>query len=176
MLNVCATVLLFSALVGTLTGALDALALSPTVRTAIYGFLELSTGVCAASTLSSPTTAAVLCAVMVGWAGLSVHCQILSVCDGCPFSMGLFWGCRAGQALCCGAGMIGLIYAGWVRPQAPPEPAVFRDVMVGHSVVWQTGSFAHVFSLVCGALFLAALVFRAVWRVYGKKRGGGYRT
>jgi sporulation integral membrane protein YlbJ len=176
MLNVCATVLLFSALVGTLTGSLDALALSPTVRTAIYGVLELSTGVCAASALSSPVTAAVLCAVMVGWAGLSVHCQILAVCDGCPIAMGAFWGGRAWQALCCGAGMIGLINMGCVTPQAPPEPAVFRDVMVGQNVAWQTGSFAHVFSVVCGVLFLAALVFLTVWRVYGKKRGGRCRA
>ena len=170
MLNVCATVLLFSAFVGTLTHILDALPVGAWVRTAIYGLFELSTGVCSASALDTPAMAAVLCATIVGWAGLSVHCQVLSVCDGCPVAMGWFWLSRVLQALLCGGGMALLICMGVVRVERLPEPTVLRELMVSGSVV-HVGSFARGFGVACNVALLLALVV-AAWYTIKRRREG----
>lgn len=82
MLLVCAYVIFFSALVGTLNLLLDALNLPSLAKASVFCIFELSGGMSAASALSVPKTAALLCAFAAGWSGLSVHCQILSVCDG----------------------------------------------------------------------------------------------
>ena len=82
MLLVCAYVIFFSALVGTLNLLLDALNLPALAKASVFCIFELSGGMSAASALSVPGAAALLCAFAAGWSGLSVHCQILSVCDG----------------------------------------------------------------------------------------------
>ena len=171
MLNVCATVLLFSAFVGTLTHTLDTLPVGAWVRTAVYGLFELSTGVCSASALSSPAAAAVLCAAIVGWAGLSVHCQILSVCDGCPVAMGWFWLSRAVQALLCGGGMALLIRMGWVQVVTLPEPTVLRELMVSGGAA-ETGSFGYGLSIVCSVSFAGALLVAAYDALQRKRKRG----
>ena len=81
ILLVCAYVIFFSALVGTLNLVLERLGVSGIGKALIFGIFELSGGVNAASTLSSPVSA-LLAAFAVGWAGLSVHCQLLALCDG----------------------------------------------------------------------------------------------
>ncbi len=82
MLLVCAYVIFFSALVGTLNLLLDAMKLPALAKASVFCIFELSGGMSAASSLPVPLTAALLCAFAAGWSGLSVHCQILSVCDG----------------------------------------------------------------------------------------------
>ncbi len=101
MLLVCAYVIFFSTLVGALGIALAPLKLSQTVNTALFGLLELSGGVSAASALKNPITGAVLCAFCVGWSGLSVHCQALSVCDGKNFSFRLYFLAKLFQGVLC---------------------------------------------------------------------------
>lgn len=82
MLLVCAYVIFFSALVGTLSLLLDAIKLPAWIKASVFCIFELSGGMSAAASLSAPLSAALLCAFAAGWSGLSVHCQILSVCDG----------------------------------------------------------------------------------------------
>ena len=82
MLLVCAYVVFFSALVGTLGILLDRFSLPPVFSAAVFCLFELSGGVSNAAALPSPTVAALLTAFAIGWSGLSVHCQILSICDG----------------------------------------------------------------------------------------------
>ena len=82
MLTVCAYVLFFSALVGCIGAALESFSLPNEVRAVIFGFFELSSGAEAASSVPTPTLAIVLCALFLGWSGLSVHLQIMSVCSG----------------------------------------------------------------------------------------------
>ena len=114
MLQVCATVVIFCALIGTLTQYADACGVPPAWRAVVFGLLELSTGASAAASLGERTTAAVLCAAVAGWGGLSVHCQILSVCDGCPVPLGRFFLSRAWQALLSGAGMALILHSGMI--------------------------------------------------------------
>ena len=82
MLTVCCYVIFFSALMGTLRPVTDALRLPESVCAAIGCSLELSGGMSLAAGLTDPQIAAMLCAFAAGWSGLSVHCQVISVCDG----------------------------------------------------------------------------------------------
>lgn len=87
MLLVCAYVVFFSTLLGTLGQIFTAWGVPPTAVASFFCLFELSGGVSAASALPSPFHAALLCAFAAGWSGLSVHCQILSVCDGSKLSL-----------------------------------------------------------------------------------------
>ena len=82
MLLICAYVVFFSTLGGTLEAVMAAWQLPSLASALTFCLLELSSGVSAAASLASPLLAALLCAFSVGWSGISVHCQLLSVCDG----------------------------------------------------------------------------------------------
>ena len=82
MLNVCAYVVFFSAIVGCLSSMLSTLGISPFASALIYGIVELSGGVAATSALGTDIVGVCLCAFIVGWSGLSVHFQIISSCAG----------------------------------------------------------------------------------------------
>jgi hypothetical protein len=134
MLSVCATVVLFCGLVGALEDYADALAIGGTWRGALLGFLELSGGVGAAAQLHG-AAAVVLCAAMVGWGGISVHCQILAVCDGCPVRLGLFWLARTLHGALCAGGAYLALRLGWLDvPSRPPlisSPCIGEPAAVG---------------------------------------------
>lgn len=152
MLGICGTVLLFCALTGVISRLCQLLAVGRGWQVAMMGLLELSGGVCGAAGLSLPLLSPVLCAAFVGWGGLSVHCQILSVCRGCPFPKGWFWLSRALQALLCGGAM-----ALWMRLGGIvlPEPTVWRDIAAGGRPL--TSDFAKVWSIACVAIFVCGL-------------------
>lgn len=102
LVNLCSFVLFFSVVVrcAALSGLLAALArpLSllgvPTALTLplLTGSLELSSGVLSLPGQSPIFHRAVTAAFLMGWAGLSVHCQVLALND-CGLSMGPYlWG------------------------------------------------------------------------------------
>lgn len=163
MLGVCATVVVFSALMGVLEVYAEALGLSGTVRAVLCGLLELSTGTARAAALKM-TEASVLCAAMAGWAGLSVHCQMLSACDGCPVLLGRFWISRALQAALCGGGMWLLLRTGMIG--LPSVPGVSPVGLATSESVW-----LHVWQSICMIGFWAAVAL--LWMKRGK--GGGER-
>lgn len=99
ILLVCAYVVFFSALMGTLNIVLAALDLPTSVSTFLFCLFEISGGVSQASALGSPVLAAALCAFAAGWSGLSVHCQVLSVCDGKGFSFRAYFLAKLLQGL-----------------------------------------------------------------------------
>lgn len=114
MQHVCATVVLFSSVTSVVIGMLARLGISQSAhgRACLLGFLELSGGVCEAATAFAPAVAAVVCAVLIGWGGLSVHCQIFFECGGCPVRKTWFWFSRIAQAILCGGGMALLLMSG----------------------------------------------------------------
>ncbi len=79
MLIICAYVIFFSAIIGCLSDLLLTLNCSGAVMAFIYGSLEISGGVAAASSLGLTRSGLTLAAFIVGWSGLSVHFQIISV-------------------------------------------------------------------------------------------------
>lgn len=101
ILLVCAYVIFFSALVGTLGSLLEDSPLSGEGVAALFAFFELSGGVSRIAALGNTLHAAVLTALAVGWSGLSVHCQILSICDGSGLSLSPYLLARLLSALLC---------------------------------------------------------------------------
>lgn len=104
MLTVCAYVVFFSAFCGTLTTLFERLSLSAENRALLFCLFELSGGVSAAGACASPVASALLTAFAVGWSGISVHCQILSVCGDRPLRMRRYLLCKALQGLLTAAG------------------------------------------------------------------------
>ena len=83
MVNVCAYIVFFSILSGVLSEFLPEII--------VCGLLEISSGALAAAKLldygiSAPVCAAI-CALFVGWAGLSVHTQAAAICKGEDISL-----------------------------------------------------------------------------------------
>ncbi len=99
ILLVCAYVIFFSALMGTLNIVLAAFDLPASISTFLFCLFEISGGVSQASALGNTTLAAALCAFAAGWSGLSVHCQVLSVCDGKGFSFRAYFLAKLLQGL-----------------------------------------------------------------------------
>jgi sporulation integral membrane protein YlbJ len=101
ILTVCAYVVFFSALMGTLELVLGRLSVSGSVGAGLSCLFELSGGVAQASALGNAYTGACLCAFAVGWSGLSVHCQMMSVCDGKGLSLRPYLLSKLFQGLFC---------------------------------------------------------------------------
>ena len=93
-MTVCGYVVLFGAFVGVLTPLLPQ---APLARALITGFLELGGGIAAFRGLS-PTPLHLACAALIlGWGGLSVHCQTMGVLADTDMSCARH---LAGRALC----------------------------------------------------------------------------
>ncbi|MBR2721984.1 MAG: hypothetical protein IKB75_04310 [Clostridia bacterium] len=118
MLSVCAYILFFSALMGCLGMLVTHLGASAAVGTGLFCIFELSGGISAAAGLQDPMLAAWLTAFAAGWSGISVHCQILSVCDSVCKKEALSYRAylfgKLAQGLLCSL-LFGLIF--WLFPQ-----------------------------------------------------------
>jgi hypothetical protein len=94
-------VVFFSALAGALGGIFQALHTPPILQALTLGLLELSGGVSQIAALFEPHVALPLCAFAAGWSGISVHCQVLSVCEGRSFSFRNYFLAKLLQGLLC---------------------------------------------------------------------------
>ena len=113
MLTICAYVVFFSALTGALGSMIaDNAHINDTASAWLSGFLELTGGTQAASKLSSSKQALILSAVFAGWSGLSVHCQVLSLCGGRGLSFKPYFLAKAAQAVVAGVAMSILLQYG----------------------------------------------------------------
>ncbi|MBQ9784530.1 MAG: hypothetical protein IJW29_03415 [Clostridia bacterium] len=101
MLLICAYVVFFSALTGTLGMALSSLGANETLRAVLTAIFEMSSGVSALSALSPVAPALILSAATLGWSGLSVHCQMLALCQGHDLSLRTYFLSKLLQALLC---------------------------------------------------------------------------
>ena len=100
---ICAYVVFFSTLTGTVELVLGRFAANEITHTILASFLELSGGVSAAASLSDHTLATLLTGFSVGWSGLSIHCQMLSLCDRHDLSLRPYFASKLLQALTCSA-------------------------------------------------------------------------
>lgn len=106
VLNICAFVVFFSAVLGIFKGigALDLaagelafhlpLSLRHT-RALLTGFLELGGGITALSGCASDAASLAICAFILGWGGLSVHCQTMAAVSGTDLKLGRHFAGRA---------------------------------------------------------------------------------
>ncbi len=82
MLNVCAFVVFFSTFTGTLGVLLSKLGASQIIKAFFFSFFELTGGVAEAASVRPMLYALLVAAFAVGWSGLSVHLQMIGVCEG----------------------------------------------------------------------------------------------
>lgn len=120
MLTVCAYVVFFSTLMGVfVTQVMGKLpfaegAVGAILRPILCGILEISCGVSEAAGVAARDCFAsrgleislVLTAMIAGWSGVSVHCQIMTLCGGRGISFRPYLIAKAAQGLLCGAVMI----------------------------------------------------------------------
>ena len=107
-LLICAYVVFFSTLTGTVELVLGRFSASEATHAILSILLELSGGVSAAASLECRLLAATLTGAAVGWSGLSIHCQMLSLCDGHDLSIRPYLKAKLLQAAFC-AGMMALL-------------------------------------------------------------------
>ncbi len=103
MISVCAYILFFGTVLGCLSHVLDRFGAPSIIRILLYGFFEMTSGVSAAAAFDPKTISAVLCALAVGWSGLSVHLQLMTLCDGRQLSYHPYFMMRFSQAVICAA-------------------------------------------------------------------------
>ena len=100
-LLICAYVLFFCTLTGTVELVLARFSVSEITHAILSATLELSGGVSAAASLDNHQLAAILTGATVGWSGISVHCQMLSLCDGTDLSMRPYLKAKVVQTVIC---------------------------------------------------------------------------
>lgn len=179
VLNICSFVLFFTVFLRglSLSGLLPALSRLMTglcapiglthscLEQLLTGFIELSSGVLSISGTGSLSGRASMAAFMLGWAGLSVHCQVLSFLGDCDLSARTY---LLGKLL---HGILSAVLTHLTIHCLSIEQTV--SLFIGQSSeLMSSFHFMHSLSLsafcaagCCGLFFLAAVL---VW----KKRGG----
>ncbi len=129
MLTVCAYVVFFSALTGALGSMIGERGwLGETSYPLLCGFLELTGGISEASGHSSFEAALILTAGLSGWSGVSVHCQVLSLCGGRGLSFKPYLLAKAAQAVVAATAMACLLRFGDPAWFAPGEKSVMGTI------------------------------------------------
>ena len=100
-LLICAYVVFFSTLTGAIGLILGRFGASQTTHAILSSLLELSGGVSAASGLADRQLARILTGAAIGWSGISIHCQMLSLCDGHDLSTRPYFIAKIIQAFSC---------------------------------------------------------------------------
>ena len=65
----------------------------------LSGMMELSTGASLLNTQAPRSILLPICAFLLGWGGLCVHCQVLSICGDRPIAMGSYFRGKMAQGL-----------------------------------------------------------------------------
>lgn len=175
-LSICAFVVFFAVVIrllsawGVLSGVahlLSLLGFQPEwAQRLVSGLLELSSGVSSLSGGSGLTGRVSMAAFMLGWAGISVHCQVLSFLVDSGLSAKTY---LAGK-LC-----HGLIAAGltWLMTKLVPLSEPVSDYLIDQTESIAALDFSTAFALstvtaICGWLLLTALCAGLVRKKYGK--------
>ena len=100
-LLICAYVVFFSTLTGAVELVLGRFAASQEMHAILSSLLELSGGVNASAELADRRLAAIVTGAAVGWSGVSIHCQMLSLCDGKDLSLRPYFASKLLQTVGC---------------------------------------------------------------------------
>lgn len=119
MLSVCAYVLFFSAILGAVQSIGTRLSLPASLGALLYGALEMSGGIARAAQLANREQAVMLCAALSCWSGVSVLCQIMTVCHGRGFRFLPYVLAKLAQGLL--AAVLCFLALRYLFPLLPPE-------------------------------------------------------
>lgn len=183
-LNICAFVVFFSVVIrllflcGVMGAAADALAcmLAPVgfdqalARQLLTGFLEISSGVTSLSADGSLSGQVSMAAFMLGWAGLSVHCQVLSFLGDRGLSPRTY---LTGKAL---HGILSALFTAALTRLFPLSQTVsgYLTQQVDHLTALDAGSILSISTVWAWLLWLGFLVL-TLYAIRRKKSGGKRR-
>lgn len=164
MLTVCAYVIFFSALTGSLGCAVGDTGRAGEIGYALLsGGLEMTGGISLASMLSDREWGLILTAVFAGWSGVSVHCQIMTLCAGRGLSFKPYIIAKAVQGILCGGIMAAILT---LRPAwLNPADGVIMDAILAFTSLRDIS----IPALITNGVFMAGWVLSRV----GTKRGNG---
>ena len=101
MMTVCAYVIFFSALTGVLGNVIHPVGNGGQILyTLLCGVLEMTGGISSAASMGK--WGIILTAAFAGWSGISVHCQIMTLCGGRRLSFRPYLLAKSLQGLLCG--------------------------------------------------------------------------
>lgn len=162
MLSVCAYVVFFSAVLGAVQSACDGLSIPSALSAVLYGIMEMSGGIAKAAQLPNATQAAMLCAALGSFSGISVMCQIMTVCHGRGIRFGPYVLAKLAQGLLAAA-LTGLAIR-YLLPLLPPEDT-------HASLLWPEGTTKIVITVANASFGIAcaALMWRKAKRHLAKR-------
>ena len=117
MLKVCAFVVFFGAFVGTLGMLLDRINMPEPIKAVLFSVFEMTGGMSLASATNPPMIGALIAAFTAGWSGISVHCQIISICSGRGISFKPYVFSKLCQGILCALQMI--LYLKYISSDIP---------------------------------------------------------
>ena len=82
MLKICAFIVFFSSFTGVVGVLLSHFGASQSARALLFSFFELTCGASEAAGISEISVAVLVAAFAVGWSGLSMHFQMIGLCNG----------------------------------------------------------------------------------------------
>ena len=160
MLVICAYVVFFSAFIGCINDILLSVSAPQLLTAIIFGFFEMSGGVSAAACSQNVATAAILCAAFSAWSGISVHCQIITICSGRGLSYKKYFISKAAQGIVC-AFLMGVSIK-FLFPNVLPAT---EDVFVAYG-----DAFMAVNSVFACISFLLASILGVVYGIKSNKK------
>ena len=99
MLYVCGFVVFFSTFTGTLGEVAMSLGLPDFVRAMLFSVFELTSGAASAACVKPLRLAVLIVAFALGWSGLSVHFQVVSICEGTGLRVGRYFLAKLWQGI-----------------------------------------------------------------------------
>ena len=160
MLTVCAYVTFFSSFVGCIGAIAKHFNASENTLAALFGFFEISSGVCTSAEISTPTASILISAAILGWSGLSVHLQIITICGGRGISFKTYFIAKAAQGLLCA------LYAGIFIKLFPASDRVFaemRQASAGNSAIINS-------AFVCCIFFAATVLPLMLFGLFARSK------
>ena len=128
MLTVCAYVIFFSALTGALgrvsTGRGN---MGEWGYALLCGALEMTGGISQASMITG-NGGLILTAAFAGWSGISVHCQVMTLCGGRGLSFKPYVIAKAFQGVLCGVVTVGILR--WFPSLMRPAEGIVTDAIL----------------------------------------------
>jgi len=133
MLTVCAFICFFGTLVACLEGLPAMSSLPAPLSALLVGFFELTGGVARAAACTPATVAAYAAAWCLGWSGLSVHFQIMCLCDRKGVSFRPYFAAKAAQ----GAINVALLaMALRIWPRLAPTASIPSGILSSPTSTW----------------------------------------
>ena len=99
MLSVCGFVVFFSTFTGTLGEVALSLGLSEQLRALLFSVFELTSGAASAACVKPLKLSVLIVAFALGWSGLSVHFQVVSICEGTGVRVGRYFLAKLWQGI-----------------------------------------------------------------------------